>query len=185
MKTQATIILAIAGAAVLVAAIYTASLTTQGSREVSTLETIRSTPYASKNGVTYVDEPLAHADLYLGQPVFAKELVVTIQFIPTNINALSVGVRQDSFWLSYPPYTVYTSDEEPADAASPLTATVTIPLTNKLQEPDQSADLMFFAEGEKPEWELISLTAQVRRAIPSVLQVLDYAYAIVSRERAL
>ena len=185
MKTASTVlsIVIISGVATLV--LYSASLVPAGQREISALETIRSIPYPVVEGRIQIDEPLAHADVYLQQPLFAQELIITVSFVPTTINELAVGVRENSFWLSYPKYTIYSLEKLPTTTYELQTETVTIPLTDKLQEVDQSIDLMFFAEGEDPAWELVSLTTSVQHAVPTWTQFKDYARAIVYRERAL
>jgi len=167
------------------AVIFAVSLLPAGARSVGAPETTQSIPYPGVNGRVHIDEPLAHADVYIAQPVFAKQVRLTVTFIPTNIDSLAVGVRENSFWLSYQPQRLYARDQAPAGTDQPITETVTIPLTDKLQEADQSVDVMFFTEGSDPSWELISVQAQVEQARPTWLEVKDYARAILYRERPL
>lgn len=179
------ILLLVVGSVSLTLGILGTSIIPIGTRELSSLETIRSIPYPAQDGAIYIDEPLAHVDLYVGQPVLAKKLVLTVQYIPVNVTSLDVGVRDASFWLSYSKHALYTAEDAASYDPQPITTTVSIPLTDKLQEPDQSVDLMFFAAGEKPAWKLVSLTAEVHHTPPSWPQFKDYARAIVYRERAL
>src|SRR3989344_4805876 len=171
LKISAVVIPAVA----LTVLIFGVSLIGSGERRLRPVENIHGIPYARGENGIHIDEPLAHADIYIDQPVFGKELRVTVEFIPTNITGLSVGIRDNSFWLSY--------KKEPLYNASNLSTThyqlqTTIPLTYKLQEPDQSIDLMFFAAGEAPEWELVSLKAEVAYAWPTWAQFKDYTRAV-------
>ncbi len=182
MKKVFRIVSLFVGALMFVFLIFAVSLIGHGQRRLGPLETIHGIPYSRDDKSIHVDEPLAHADVYLGQPVFGKKLVLTLEVIPTDIKSLSVGVRENSFWLSYTKIDLVGSDHLQATSYKLQTA---IPLTDKLQEGDQSVDLMFFAEGEDPGWELVSLDATVEYDWPSWLEFKDYAKAILYRERAL
>lgn len=188
------------GSALTVGLIFAGSLLRTGEVEIGRVETIHGLPYSHQWGATHVDEPLAHADIYLNQPVFAQELILSFEFTPVNISSLAVGVRENEFWLSYPRVILYRRPELPrpklplattfpkvvdrSAGFGPIRQTVTIPLTDKLQEIDQSLDLMLFAEGEQPEWELVNISATVKHVRPSYAQFKDYARAILTRERA-
>lgn len=158
----------------------------QGERSVSPLENIYGIPfYRAKT--TLVTEALAHADISLTEPVFAKKLMVTVGFYPDQIRHLSVGVRENSFWLSYPRLDLYNESMVSAPPV-PIIKTVAIPLTDKLQESDRSIDLMFFAEaiGEKQiQWRLDSLSAHIGPTVPTRQELKDYVRAILKRERPL
>jgi hypothetical protein len=185
MITPLKILLLVGAAALLALIIFFMSLIPAGERSLGHLETIYGIPYPARANVIHVDEPLAHADLYLRQPAFGKQLELTVDYIPSNIESLAVGIRENGFWLSYPQQPMYDRETTTTSNLSPITSKVTIPLTDKLQEPDQSLDLMFFAEGENPEWELVSLTARVTHDWPTYREFKDYARATLYRERAL
>ena len=128
-----------------------------GERTVTPLENIHGIPFAAQNNVQVITEELAHADIFLTEPVLAKNLTLKISFRPGNLQRLSVGVRENDFWFSYTPIPLYPS----SSASWRTTQTIVVPLTDKLQEKDRSLDLMFFAEAKSREvqWELVSLTA--------------------------
>lgn len=172
--------------------IFIASLMPVGARPVSKLENIHSIPYpvlyeGSSTIAQLVTEPLAHADVALHEPVLGKKLRLKIVYDAIHITSLAVGVREDSFWLSYanrqpicgpPPSQSCTPNFEPE-------VVLTLPLTDKLQETDRSIDLMFFAEGENPQWALHQLKASVEYDIPPWPQLKNYIRSLVKRERAL
>ncbi len=179
-----SVLLTIVSAALLTLSIYAVSLLSQDSLLLGHVENIHGIPFSQNNKNILIEESLAHADIYLKQPVFAKEIVLNIQFIPANIQSLAVGIRENDFWLSYPKNTMYEQENTPTNNLQPITSKITIPITDKLQETDQSLDLMFFAEGENIQWELVSLTANVQYAWPNYLEFKDYARSILKRERA-
>lgn len=167
--------------------IYAASLLPAGTRPVSLIENIHGIPYPERRienmSVRVITEDLAHADIALQEPVFGKQLVLTITYRPVNLTSLSVGVREDSFWLSY-------GSRQPVPAArdSVQTETVTIPLTDKLQERDRSIDVMFFAEapaGQDPQWQLYAIEARTEYDWPTSRELRNYLRSIIKRERAL
>lgn len=159
--------------------IFGLSLLPHGQRNVTPLENIHGIPFPSQNNAQVITEELAHADVLLNEPVLAKNLTLTMTFRPGNLERLGVGVRENEFWLSYTPIMLYPNPH--------LTQTVTIPLTDKLQEKDRSLDLMFFAEAKNnsPRWELVNLTASTEQAIPTTTQLKDYLRSIIYKERAL
>lgn len=167
---------AILSGVVVTALLLLASLLPQGLRDHGPVENIHGIPYPAEDDHIIITEPLAHADIYLNESVLAKKLVLEIDFDPGNTTGLAVGVREDPFWLSY-------------DGRVPAARTVVIPLTDKLQEPNRSIDLMFFAEAPRSPgevgWELHSLSARVEYALPDWPQLRNYARSILYRERAL
>ena len=210
LKNPIIKILAVALAGVLiVVGIFIASLIPAGEREVSSVENIDGIPYPMSGDAIQVSERLAHADLYLNQPALAKELDLTITFSPHNLESLAVGVRDNSFWLSYDPVVLFESGL-PTTNYNLQTKKITIPLTDKLQETDQSLDLMFFAttSGEDPVstpgvvtawiddrvndgtyWELHDVRAEVRTVpltgLQNSVRLADWVASVIRRERAL
>lgn len=156
------------------------ALFSHGERDIAHLENIYGIPYARLDGKTYVEEELAHADVFLKEPVIGKELVLTVDFNPGNVDELSVGVRENSFWLSYPKYVLhYTASPEPQHAV------IRIPLTDKFQEPDESIDVMFFAKGEdQMSWILHSVSARTELVMPAYAEWKDYVRSILTWEVA-
>lgn len=178
------ILLTIIGALLLTLGIYTISIIPTGTLNASRLENIHGIPFPQRGGQTIIEENLAHTDIHLKQPVFAKKLEITVEFLPTNIKSLAVGIRENDFWLSYPKYEIAIPPKTTSLPEDAVTSTVTIPLTDKFQEPNQSLDLMFFAEGENPQWKLVNLTTTTTSTWPSYLEFKDYARSIIMRERA-
>lgn len=180
-------------AAILLAGVlFLISVTFFGSREVGTIENIDGIPFPRTDKGISVTEKLAHADIYLREPVFAKSLTLRITAVPHNLTRLAVGVRSDSFWLSYNRIPLLTDPPLQQEAH----ATLTIPLTDKFQETDRSIDVMFFAEYEgstpavdegvedRTHWILKDISATVAPSLPSWAQWKDYARAVLLRERA-
>lgn len=165
----------------------------QGTRSHGAIESIDGIPYPVVNGDTQVLEKLAHADVYLSESVFAKELALQLTFDPGNLTSLSVGVRENSFWLSYPKVTVWSQ----GDPVGEQTKTVYIPLTDAMQDSNQSIDLMFFAQTSQStsevdegvtdsvHWELISFDASVSPSVPTIAQAKNFVRSLISRERPL
>lgn len=179
----------------LTALIFCLSLLPRGQRELGTIENIHGILYPElvegHTRARLITESLAHADIYLEEPVLAKQLELTLTYRPINLTTLAVGVREDSFWLSYGErQEIYRQVDSPVsvtDGNSPGVSTVqlTVPLTDKLQETDRSLDLMFFAEGDTPLWELHDLKANVTYARPTYRQFRNYVGSVLKRERAL
>lgn len=167
----------------LLATIYGLALASSGSRDIGPIESIYGIPYPKESGNVRILEPLAHVDVFLHEPVLAKQLVLAVTFRPGNISSLAVGVRENAFWLSYKKIDLWNS----GDNREVQTRTVTIPLTDKFQETDQSIDVMFFAEGsaDNIDWAVQSLTASVQPTVPTFLELKDYARSVLRRERAL
>ncbi len=164
---------------------------------LSAIENIDGIPFPTVATTTVISEKLAHSDIYLGQPVAFRNLKLHLAFDPQNLEKLEVGARENSFWLSYPKYTLYDRDSEPASPGTVMTKDITIPLTDKLQDKDQSVDLMFFAtsknsqatEDEKEHdtagFLLYAIQADSTWTQPSYTELKDYIRSIVYRERAL
>lgn len=179
MRNLAYSILVVGSALLVTLVLFAGPLARAGARPVTPLENIRGIPFPAQNNKQIITEELAHADVFLRESVLAKKLTLTITFHPGNLERLGVGLRENDFWLSYSPI--------PFDLNSSLIQTITLPLTDKLQEKDQSLDLMFFAKAKSRElqWELISLTAATAPTIPTKAQLKDYLRSIITKERAL
>ncbi|MGH9857920.1 MAG: hypothetical protein ACRD4B_08760, partial [Acidobacteriota bacterium] len=137
---QVFIVALVSGA--LLITLYVASIVWPKSVDRGQLETIHGIPYPQHGQAIEVTESLAHTDVYLAQPAAFSALTITLDFDPQQLDQLSVGLRQDSFWLSYPKLTIYQKGSFPRGRQ---TRTLTIPATTAFQEQDQSLDLMFFA----------------------------------------
>lgn len=192
-----TFLIATLVALVLVALLFGFSLFPFTNPDHGVIESITGIPFPASNNRTLITEPLAHTDINLSQPVIAQTLTLNIEFIPYTTQQLTLGIRENSFWLSYDPQSFYT---RPANTVGSLTeiqhATVTIPLTDKLQEANRSVDLMIFADTtpsdfsnpgphNSTQWELVNLTATTPSTIPTKSEVRDWLASILHRERPL
>lgn len=172
------------------------SLLPRGARDIGPIETIQGLPYPEREGKYVISEPLAHADVNLIEPAIAKTLVLDFEYLPRDTQQLAVGVRENSFWLSYPRQTFYRHSDN-ASVTVARHATVYLPLTGALQDKDRSVDLMFFADGvqddswqKQPEhvhtaWEIVDVRARVEYAWPTPAELKDFARAVITRERPL
>lgn len=182
----------ISSALLLIAVLFSASLLPIGGRSLRVTENIHGVPFPKQENIILITEPHAHADVYLQEPVLAKQLELTITYRPVNLTSLAVGIREDSFWLSYGSkqeiFRAGNTSGVATDSSEVKETQITIPLTDKLQETDRSLDLMLFAEGADnadPLWELHDISANITHAKPTLAQFKDYARSILKRERAL
>lgn len=196
MDRSTLIKLAVASSiAILIAALSAVSVALRsGERDISAVENIDGIPYPQDHGATIITEKLAHADIYLREPVIAKKLTLTITFTPHTTQRLSVGIRENAFWLSYPKYEIYRAHDNKSQE-KPQTVQVTIPLTDKLKDANGSIDLMLFAEedeaGESVDekefdttlWELTALNAKIAPSVPSWLETKDFLKSILTHEK--
>jgi len=158
-------------------------------------------------GSVTVTEKLAHADIYLDHSVLAKQLKLTITFTPLDTQELSVGIRENSFWLSYPKIKLYkigsgktSRGKTPGvNAKTPGVEerVIFIPLTDKLADSDGSIDLMFFASNQDDQsaeyegvadttlWQLHDIQAEVSPVIPTKPQLKDFLRSKLNREQVL
>lgn len=193
-------------AIIVLLAVYAIPIHSNGQRRVGVLENIDGIPFPLKANAVLITEKLAHADVYLQEPVVGKNLTLAITFMPHKIENLKIGVRENAFWLSYQWYNIYesrndvaqviTSEHEVVEEKS-VTRTVIIPLTDKLQETDRSIDIMLLAQNSHSTadidegvhdttlWELHDIKVKVNTTIPSGQQLKDYVRSILSRERAV
>lgn len=195
MNAWSRALLTLLGASILVATIFCIPLFYRGSRSLGAIENIHGIPFPKTDEGTVVTEKLAHADIFLAEPVLAKNVRLAITFNPGNSTKLSVGIRENDFWLSYPKVELY----EATSNAQPVTQTkiISIPLTDKLQDKDRSIDLMFFAENsassaavdegihDQTSWQLVSLEAEVLPTLPTKPEFKDYVKSILKKERPL
>lgn len=165
-----------------------------GSRAIDPLTTIHGIPYPETEQGIIITENLTHADIKLLEPVLAKKLKLTVTFTPHEQKSIQVSIRSKAFWLSYP--WVNIKDQSDNSSNSPITKTITVPLTDKFQEPDRSIDLMFFAptNGQTEPGQGVSDTthflihdiqAEVSPARPTLDQLIDYLASLFLRERAV
>ena len=192
-KFQQTIVALIVATGVL-GLVFCGSLLPRGARDTTALTNVHGIAYEQINQEFLVTQALAHLDVLLHEPVALKELRLSFQFHPQQIETLAVGVRDNSFWLSYQPVVFY--DAAVANNQSTQTATVTIPLTDKLQDADRSIDVMFIANGETEAslqdetrdttlWSISHIQAEVAYAWPNLPQARDYIRSVIVRERPL
>ncbi len=168
-------------------------LLSKGERDIGTIENIHGIPFPEQNESIHITETLAHADIFLKEPVFAKALKLTITFTPQSTQSIAVGIRENPFWLSYEKINFYQATQK--NSSKQFTKTITIPLTDKLQEKDRSIDLMFFAttgnkkyDAEKPTtdntyWMLNDVQVKVITVKPTTDQLKDYIKSIINKER--
>lgn len=175
-------LLILVAATLLTFSIFGLSTLLKGERSHGVVENISGIPFPeTPDHSILITEELAHTDIHLTEPVFAKNLTLQITFKPGNLNNLAVGIREDSFWLSY-------GSKQQIFSGSDQASTLVIPLTDKFQDTDRSLDVMFFATAqgnEQPKWELQNLSAKVEYAHPSWTEFKKYARSILKRERAL
>ncbi len=169
------------------------SIAKSGPRDIDPFTTIHGIPFPITPDGILVTENLAHADIKLKEPVLGKKLKLTITLDPLAADNILLGIRSKSFWFSYSWINVYSAANQ-ADFSSPIS--LTIPLTDKFQEPDRTIDLMFYAptkNNSKPDqdmddqtrWLLKDITAEVAPARPTIDQFIDYLASLVLRERAV
>jgi hypothetical protein len=165
------------------AGIYAVSVMQSGTRSIGTVTNIHGIPFPEVDGAVHILEDMAHTFIYLREPVAFKTVEVVVTFHPGNATHLAVGIRENPFWLSYPKHTIY---EEGAHPAERQTRQITIPLTDKLQRPDRSIDMMFFAESEQEvSWQLYDIEVTVTPAMAPRDQLRQYIRSIIRKERPL
>lgn len=182
-----------AGAALMLA-IYIFPIFSSGSRNIGNIETIHGIPYPKDGQAIIVEEKLAHADIFLQEPVLAKQLILTISFEPGNTKAIDVGIREGGFWFGYAKEPLYRRGVDPAAFQ---TKQIRFPLSTAFQDTDRSIDSMFFSttsvstadieeqDHDSVSWKVYSVTANVAPYAVSYAEVKSYLHSILSRERAL
>jgi len=191
MKTMAKIGKVVLMALVISSVIFAVQLIGSGARDLGALTNKHGIPYPIYRERVQVYESLAHTDLFLKEPVLGKELLLTVTFNPKEMRRISVGVRENSFWLSYPWVTLYEGDSK---NGKDITKTVRLPLTDRLQDADRSVDIMFLGEtqtingeglADQTDWEVVEIRATVKRDWPSWAAFKNYGRSLIDRERAL
>ena len=196
MKNWLVVSLTLLSSCVLTALIYGLTLLPAGLRELGPLENISGIPYPATSTSVRILERLAHADIHLKQPVLGQVAHITVTFIPHTTRKLAVGIRENNFWLSYSPQNFYTSTRGSEERA--ITKTITIPVSDKFQDTDQSLDMMFFATSDgqstnfpsdsltdTTDWDIQSLSVSISHALPSRGELVEYIRSILKKERAL
>lgn len=194
MSKHASRITAIATGVGIALLVYLLPVVSSGTRGIGTLETIHGVPYPHDGETIIVEEKLAHTDVYLQEPVFAKQLHLFVSFEPGNTDAIDVGVREGGFWFGYAKQPLYRKGKDPNGFQ---TKELTFPLTTAFQEKDRSIDIMLFgtsatstaaieeADNDTVFWKLHSMIASTRTYMPTIQEAKEYIRSIVSRERAL
>lgn len=167
-----------------------------GHPNVSTIENIYGIPFPSKRNAVIITEKLAHADIYLTNSPLAGKLTLTVTFIPHDTDIIKVGIRENSFWLSYPKHILYQAEQNPKPNEAhtgPITRTITIPLTDKIIDHNGSVDLMFFTstdwateyEGtaDNTYWELNKIDAKMSLTRPAFTELKNYLRSKITREK--
>lgn len=161
---------------------YAASLLTTGERRVGVIESIHGIPYPRDGGAIVIEEQLAHADVFLQEPVLGKKLHVAVSFDPGNTQTIDLGVREGAFWLGYTKLPLYRKGR---DIRALQTKTLVFPLSTMFQETDRSIDMMFFADRDDVSWKIHSMQAVTTTVMPSQSDIILYIRSVLFRERAL
>lgn len=164
--------------------------------DTSDLENIHGIPFPTYANQALITEKLAHTNLYLRHSRLARRLDLTVSFTPTAITSLSVGIRDNPFWLSYNKINLCCTAAELANPAV-LTKTVTIPVTDKIADRDGSLDLMFFATNptsqagedagvnDRTVWQLHDLSVRDEPALPDRSSLRDFIKSFITRAKPL
>ncbi|OGY37034.1 MAG: hypothetical protein A3E36_00385 [Candidatus Andersenbacteria bacterium RIFCSPHIGHO2_12_FULL_45_11b] len=165
-------------------AIYVRSILNNGPVTISPIETIHAIPYPIQGQSTFVLENLAHADIFLHTPVFAKSMLLTITFNPKDTARIDAGIRSGGFWLGYNKQTIYTKG---VDSSGVQTKTVVFPLTASFEDTNQSIDMMLFSESDTGaiSWSVNDIHATVHAVLPTMQETKDYIKSLWNREREL
>lgn len=185
---------AVSLALVLTILIWGISIVPNGVRRVTSVTNIHGIVYEQINQEIMVTQSLAHFDVQLLEPVIAKQLKLSFSFRPEKSQTLAVGVRENNFWLSYQPVVFYEAPSTPLQTSR--STTITIPLTDKLQDADRSIDVMFITNNQTEAslsdeandttlWYLRDVRAEVAYDWPTRAATLDYLRSILKRERPL
>lgn len=149
---------------------------------ISPLETVQAIPYPTQHNAVVILENLAHADIFLHAPVFAKQLIVTVTFDPEDSSSIDAGVRTGVFWLGYTKQSLY---KKGLDGAGVQTKTLTFPLTAMFEDTNQSIDFMLFTNAETAKWSVNDIHATVTPILPTVQETKTYIKSIWNRDREI
>ncbi len=169
--------------------------TSKTSIKVGSLENIKGIPFAAHNNSVLITEELAHTDIYLNKSIFAKQAKIKITFTPLKTSSISVGIRENPFWLSYTQYPLYNSSANNSQNDK-IRAEATIPLTDKLTDKDGFLDMMIFSNSPNlsiagqphPDftyWLLHDLEINVEPVVPSRLEAKDFILSIFKNEKPI
>jgi hypothetical protein len=184
-----TIIISAGALIILMLAVFLPTAST-GVRQ-GAFENIRSIPFPVTHRGILITEKLAHVDLLIPGLVVAKKLDLTLTLSPPINAPTFIGVRENSFWLSYTwiPLTL------PNETEQTLTREISIPLTDKIQDQDGSVDLMILTgtpaqvlppetgPQEKITWTLQEFSAVITPTWPSPSEWRNFVTSLVYRER--
>lgn len=161
---------------------------------VGVVENSSGIPFPAAGEPLAILEPLAHTDVQVQQNL-ARQLTLRFSFIPHEVSQLSVGIRENPFWLSYPRHIFYEASSEGLPVTTARQVSVTLPLTDKLLEVNGTVDVMFFAGTEdaialaestphtRVHWELADLQAKTTFAWPTSVESKDYVRALLTHEK--
>jgi len=164
-------------------------------KQLGPLENIKGIPFPQRDNLTLITEQMAHADVYLNESVLAKQLRLSITFTPLDSASISVGLRENPFWLSYDKKPIYDSTSS-NDPAQQIKSEVVIPLTDKLPDRDGSLDLMIFTnepnlaladtpDQDKTFWLLHNIKAEVEYVRPSLPEIKNFILSNIKREKPI
>jgi hypothetical protein len=167
----------------------------RSSKNTGPIENIKGIPFPQTHDATLITEQLAHTDIYLNEPVLARQLKLKATLTPLATSSISVGLRANPFWLSYTQQPLYTASSDQS-VNQPIQAEVTIPLTDKLLDQDSSLDMMFFSNSpnlstidqpypDETYWLLHDLQINIEPTVPSRPEIKDFIYSILKREKPL
>ena len=115
----------------------------KSSKDIGPIENIKGIPFPQENGTILITEELAHTDIYLNEPRLGRQAKIKINFTPLATSSISVGIRENPFWLSYKEYPIYNAPAANKNESvnSAIQAEITIPLTDKILDQNNSLDL--------------------------------------------
>jgi hypothetical protein len=172
-------------------------LTESSTVSLGQIENIDGITFPATDSGTLITEKLAHLDVYLNHSPLARELTVNITLIPINTTGIAVGIRENSFWLSYSKHKICCQQDQSQSNKSKINASVTIPITDKIIDTNKSLDLMFFSsnpsstnledEGVNDEtmWILEHLQISSSPTMPSYNELKDFIKSRLTLERPL
>lgn len=156
------------------------------------VENIDGIEFPTDDGSYVVTEKLAHADVYVDGVTFGRVLSIKVKFKPDNVDELAVGVRENSFWLSYDRHPICCEGVKAGARSGFVEREVKIPLTDKIVDSNGSVDLMFFASNSESGpseddglddtviWRLEDMVLEMRAVVPEWGEVKDFVKKLLS-----
>jgi hypothetical protein len=187
------LLMPVVGGVLIWSVMFCIPLFSSGERRVGTLETIHGIPYPTEQGSISVTEKLAHADIFLQEPVLGKDAAIQITFNPGNAVEIDLGIRENDFWLGYVKVPLFRKG---IDREGFQTKELHIPLSRAFQETDRSLDVMLFAKSasssdaveeadmDSVAWSVLSMGVRVTPHFPTMDDIQGYGKSIITRERA-